>query len=143
MTSEHQIEHKGVVETSVSGKVRVRILSQSACASCHAKSACTAADQQEKIIDVVSDQNYAAGENVLLTGEKSMGLKAAWWAYILPVFLVIGTLIVSFALTANEGLSGVLALAIMVPYFLIIRFLNDKFIKTFTFTIKPSTHSAI
>ncbi len=143
MTNEHQIEHEGVVETSVSGKVRVRILSQSACASCHARGACTAADQQEKLIDVVSNQSYTAGEKVVLAGEKSMGLKAAWWAYVLPVFLVIGTLVVSFAITANENLSGVLALAILAPYFMVIRLLNDKFMKTFTFTIKPSTHSAL
>ena len=46
----------------------------SACAGCHAKSACTAADKKDKIIEVEdSSGNYQIGDAVVLTGQSSMG----------------------------------------------------------------------
>ncbi len=143
MPQKQNIEHEGVVERSESGHVWVRILSQSACASCHAKSACTAADQQEKMVEVTSNQDYTTGEKVVLMGEQKLGLQAAWWAYILPVFIVIGTLVICFSLTGNESLSGLLSLGILIPYYLGLRLMHNKFAKTFSFSIKPSTPSAL
>ena len=143
MSQKPNIEHEGVVEKSESGHVWVRILSQSACASCHAKSACTAADQQEKTIEVTSNQTFVTGEKVVLIGQQKQGLQAAWWAYILPLFLVLATLIISFGLTANENLSGLLSIGILIPYFLGLKLMHNKFVKTFSFSIKPSTPSAL
>ena len=37
------IEHRGVITSITDNKVSVKILQQSACSSCHAKGACTAA----------------------------------------------------------------------------------------------------
>lgn len=139
MSEKKQIEHQGIVEHADGEHARVRILSQSACASCHAKGVCTAADLQEKLIDASCDRNYAPGERVTLVGESKLGLQAAWWAYILPLFLMMSTLIATYTLTNNENLAGLLALGILVPYFLIIKLFNNKFFKTFSFTIKPST----
>ncbi len=139
MSEKKQIEHQGIVEHADGEHARVRILSQSACASCHAKGVCTAADLQEKLIDASCDRNYAPGERVTLVGESKLGLQAAWWAYILPLFLMMTTLIATYTLTNNENLAGLLALGILVPYFLIIKLFNNKFFKTFSFTIKPST----
>ena len=139
MSEKKQIEHQGIVEHADGEHARVRILSQSACASCHAKGVCTAADLQEKLIDASCDRNYAPGDRVTLVGESKLGLQAAWWAYILPLFLMMTTLIATYSLTNNETLAGLLALGILVPYFLIIKLFNNKFFKTFSFTIKPST----
>ena len=139
MSEKKQIEHQGIVEHADGEHARVRILSQSACASCHAKGVCTAADLQEKLIDASCDRNYAPGDRVTLVGESKLGLQAAWWAYILPLFLMMTTLIATYTLTNNENLAGLLALGILVPYFLIIKLFNNKFFKTFSFTIKPST----
>ncbi|WP_010664616.1 SoxR reducing system RseC family protein [Marinilabilia salmonicolor] len=139
MSENKQIEHQGIVEQSDGERATVRILSQSACASCHAKGVCTAADLQEKLIDASCDRPFKHGDRVTLVGESRLGLQAAWWAYILPLFLILATLITTFTLTNNENLAGLLALGIMVPYFLILRLFNHKFFKTFSFTIKPST----
>lgn len=131
-----QIEHEGIVIQSLNNQTTVQIVSQSACASCHAKSACTAADLQEKLIDVVSTESFAPGQPVMLIGNQKLGLKAAWWAYVLPVILVLSTLIISFAVTQQENLSGLLALIVLVPYFIIIKLANNQMRKTFSFQIK-------
>lgn len=139
MTDKRHIEHEGIVEQADGDRVKVRILSASACAACHAKGACTAADLQEKYIDASCDDTYSPGDRVLLIGETKLGLKAAWWAYILPLFIMLVTLIITHAFTQNEPLSGLMSLGILIPYYLVIKLFYSKFLKTFSFTIKPST----
>jgi len=131
-----QIEHEGIVIQSLNNQTTVRIVSQSACASCHAKSACTAADLQEKLIEVESNETYSPGQQVMLIGNQELGLKAAWWAYVLPVALVLITLILSFAITQSENVSGLLALLVLVPYFIIIKLAGSILKKKFAFRIK-------
>jgi sigma-E factor negative regulatory protein RseC len=136
MAEMKQIEHEAIVVESLNNHTTIRIVSQSACAACHAKSACTAADLQEKLIDVVSPESFIPGQQVMLIGNQELGLKAAWWAYVLPVILVLATLIISFAITQQENLSGLLALLILIPYFFIIKLANNQMQKTFSFQIK-------
>lgn len=137
MSELEYIEHEGIVESIEPQHVKVRIVNESACASCHAKGACTAADLQDKVIDVyqsVSDINI--GQKVMLIGKKALAPKAVMLAYILPLVLIFATLIGVYYITGNDLLAGGLSLAILVPYFTIIFFMKDKLQKTFSFTIK-------
>lgn len=130
-----KIEHEGIVDQISDKAIRVKIMSMSACASCHAKGACTVADMEEKEVEVPLAGNYKVGQRVMVTGSTAQGLQAAWWAYILPILLLLLTLFVSFSLTENEALAGLLALVVLVPYFGLIK-LSEKFMKkTFQFTI--------
>jgi len=139
MADKRHIEHEGIVEQTYDDYVKVRILNQSACASCHAKGVCTAADMQEKTIDAYCDKSYAPGDKVTLIGESKLGLQAAWWAYIFPLILLLVTLFITYGITNNENFAGLLSLGILIPYYLIIRHFYNHFLKTFSFTIKPST----
>ncbi|ASB47832.1 SoxR reducing system RseC family protein [Alkalitalea saponilacus] len=131
-----KIEHEGVVEEVCGNQIKVKIVSQSACASCHVKSACTMADSQEKEIDVESMENVKPGQHVMVVGTDSQGLKAALLAYVLPVVLVLVVLAVTYTVTGNENLSGFLSLMVLVPYFFIIKLAGKAMRKSFTFTIK-------
>ena len=132
------VEHTGYVEEISSGQAKVRILSESACASCHAKGACTAADMKEKVIDVYTNniKGVEIGKQVVIQGQKSLGLKASMIAYIIPFVLVIITLFLTFAITQDESISGITSLVILVPYFLLVKLYTPKLKKTFVFTIK-------
>ena len=131
------IEHEGIVEEINPQHIKVRIVNESACASCHAKGACTTADLQDKLIDVYqSISNLSVGQKVMLLGKKSLAPKAVLLAYVFPLILILATLIIAFYATNNELLAGVLSLAILIPYFAIIYFLKDKLERTFSFSIK-------
>ncbi len=132
------VEHRGVVEEVANGKVKVRIISESACASCHAKGACTASDTKEKVIDAynINNTNIASGKSVIIQGQQSLGLKAAFFAYILPFIVVVLTLFITFHLTHNEAISGISSLAILVPYYVFIKLISPRLEKSFIFTIK-------
>nr|WP_319401913.1 SoxR reducing system RseC family protein [uncultured Carboxylicivirga sp.] len=131
------IEHEGFVEEVNPQHIKVRIVNESACASCHAKGACTAADLKDKLIDVhQSISNIKVGQKVMLLGKKSLAPKAVLLAYIYPLILILVTLITVFYATNNELLSGILSLAVLVPYFIIIYFMRNKLEQTFSFSIK-------
>lgn len=131
------IEHEGIVEEINPQHIKVRIVNESACASCHAKGACTTADLQDKLIDVYqSISNLSVGQKVMLLGKKSLAPKAVLLAYVFPLILILATLIIAFYATNNELLAGVLSLAVLIPYFAIIYFLKDKLERTFSFSIK-------
>jgi sigma-E factor negative regulatory protein RseC len=137
MSDFEYVEHQGLVEEILPGQVKVRILSVSACAACHAKDACNASDMEDKVIDVYGyDDKLSIGERVLLLGKKNQAPLAVMLAYVLPVVLIFLTLIVVVKLTGNEPLAAALSLGVLVPYFLVIHLLKDKLTKTFTFTIK-------
>lgn len=137
MSGADHIEHEGIVEEINNQHIVVRIVNKSACASCHAKGACTAADLQDKLIDIYqSVSNLRVGQKVMLIGKKSLGPKAVLLAYIFPLFLILATLIIVFYTTNNELLAGVISLAVLVPYFTIIYFLKGKLKRIFSFSIK-------
>lgn len=131
------IEHGGIIH-QINGKhIRVQILQESACSGCHAKGVCSAADMQDKYIDVDADgSDYKVGEQVILYGRSAMGLFAVLLAFVFPFLLILLTLFLLDNYTDNEALSGGIALAILFPYFVIISFFNKKLKSKLKFHIK-------
>jgi len=134
------IEHSGIVR-NVNGKhIQVQIVQLSACSSCHAKGACSAADMDEKLIDVETDNlDYKVGDTVILYGQSSMGLFAVLLAFVIPFLLILLTLLIINNYTYNESLSGSIALGTLVPYFLILSRFNTKLKSRLKFQAKKLT----
>lgn len=131
-----KIEHTGIIRHIEGKNVKVEIVQMSACSSCHAKGACTAADKDEKIIDAVSDNALLrVGDAVNIYGENGSGLFAVLLAFVIPFTLILITLVVSGRFIQNESLSGLISLLILVPYFIILSLFNKKLKKKFTFYI--------
>ncbi|WP_439182693.1 SoxR reducing system RseC family protein [Carboxylicivirga taeanensis] len=131
------IEHEGIVTEVTPQLTRVRIVNESACASCHAKGSCTAADLQDKIIDVYQPEtDIQVGQKVMILGKKSLAPKAVLLAYVYPIMLILAVLVTTFYASSDELLAGGLALAALIPYYTVIYLLKDKLKKTFSFSIK-------
>ncbi|MEA2106480.1 MAG: SoxR reducing system RseC family protein [Bacteroidota bacterium] len=136
MSDSKSIEHRGRIESINGNQIKVRFLAQSACASCHAKGFCSAADMQEKVVDVFDQTNqYKVGETVNIVLRQSLGFKALWLGYVLPFLLVLSFLIILSVTTKNEVISGVGALFVLVPYYTILYYTKNKVQKQFTFTL--------
>lgn len=132
------ITHPGIIKQLFEKKVEVMILSQSACSSCHAKGACSAADMEEKIVlvDRNPESNYTVGQQVTVFMREQLGTLAVFFGYILPFLLVILTLIIMIVSDFSEGIAGLTALIILIPYYLVLYSLRNKMSKTFQFGIK-------
>jgi len=131
------ISHPGVIQEIDSHRIYVKIMAQSACSACHAKGMCTVAEVEEKIIDVnkPSGRSYNVGDNVVVGMQKSLGSKAVLLGYLIPFLILLLSLIIMLALTDNELLSGMIAIGLLVPYYIILHLLKDRLQKTFEFRI--------
>ena len=132
------IKHRGIVEKVEGSHVVVRIVQTSACAACSAKGLCNASESKEKQIDVYEmNATYQVGEEVVLIGTTSMGMRAVALAFGGPVLLLLIALFVTMRVTDGDALvSSLIALLAVVPYYLVIYFMKDKLNKTFSFTIE-------
>ncbi len=115
----------------------VTVLSESACSGCHAKGACSVADQKEKDIDIkVNGGGYKPGQYVNVILKESHGIKALIFGYLIPFFLVLLVLIIAFEMTSNEVTSACLSLGILIPYYAGLFLFKNSFNKIFRFEIE-------
>lgn len=134
-----KISHIGIVEDIKGQAVQVRIQQASACDLCHAKSICSSADTKEKIVEVrATEGSVAIGDKVMVEGAASMGMKAVFLAYVLPLILLILAMVLCLTLIApgNEVLAALVSLGILLPYALVLYFLKDKLSGKFRFEIR-------
>lgn len=132
-----QIEHTGIITRIDNKNIRVQIVQQSACSSCHAKGACSAADMDEKVVDVESnDASLKVGDQVVIFGQNSMGLLAVLLAFVIPFLLILLTLFVLRNLVASDSVAGLIALGTLVPYYIILSFFNKQLKSKLKFQLK-------
>lgn len=134
------IRHTGIVKQVTPSSLVVSIINQSACSGCHVKGACTVADIQEKDIEITNfRQIYTPGAMVTVIFRESSGMKALFLGYVLPFLILLTTLIIAIEVTENEIYGGLIALAMLVPYYFALYFSKDKLKKVFTFELEETT----
>ena len=137
MTKE-SISHEGIVTKITDDELEIKILAQSACAACHAKSACGMGEQAEKILTVPrpKDKTFTLNQNVNVTMAIGQGNKAAVLAYLIPIMLLLAVLFTCLGLGVNEGLSALISIVSIVPYYIILYLRRDKLKKKFDYIIE-------
>jgi sigma-E factor negative regulatory protein RseC len=137
MSTSTIIQHQGVIESTCRENTRVRFTSVSACGACHAKGFCTAADMQDKVIDVNGcDGDYIPGETVNIILESSQGFRALFLGYIYPFLLLFSGLILFTLIGISELYAGLFSLALLVPYYSLLFLMRNKLQKKFQFTLR-------
>ena len=118
------IKHRGIVEKVDGSHIVVRIVQTSACSACSAKGLCNASESKEKQIDVYeANPSYQIGEEVMVCGTTSMGMRAVLLAFGVPLLILVLALGVSMKLTGEDALlSSGIALVCVVPYYIAIYF---------------------
>ena len=138
MTNEsNTISHEGIVTRITNDELEIKILAQSACAACHAKSACGMGEQAEKILTVPrpKGQDFALNQKVNVKMAVGQGNKAAVLAYLIPILLLLAVLFVCLGLGMNDGLSSLVSIVALIPYYIILYLRRDKIKKQFFYII--------
>lgn len=136
------IDHQGIIkEIKDQQRLIVSIISISACNHCSSKETCTmslSSEAKEKEVEVfVNDTSkYTPGTSVVVEMKLSTGNLAVLLSYVMPLIVMLTTVFIAYGITKNEGISGILGLIVLVPYYLIIYLLNSKIKKRFRFTLK-------
>ncbi|MFH1360853.1 MAG: SoxR reducing system RseC family protein [Candidatus Omnitrophota bacterium] len=131
------IEHKGVVKAIDDDVILVELENTSACGSCQSQGACPVFHTQAKTVEVKNmRENYTIGDSVVVFMKQTLGYKALFLGYIFPFLVVLMALIITSSITKNEVIAGVVAIAILIPYYLILYFFREKLKSAFIFTLK-------
>lgn len=132
------VSHKGRIVRITPQTTTVAIVQHGACGSCHAAGLCGMADAAEKAVELPTNpySTHNVGDDVELVLKASMGMKAVWLAYFVPLLVLLGVIMGLIALGVGEvpaGLSGIAALGV---YYFLLWLFRDRLRNEYVFTIK-------
>lgn len=136
--SEETVSHEGVITKIDGDTLEIKIIAQSACAACHAKSACTMSDQAEKVLIVPKPegQEFQLFQKVKVVMAVGQGNKAAILAYLVPIILLLAALFICLGIGLSEGLAALIGIAVLIPYYFILYLRRDQLKKKFDYRIE-------
>jgi len=130
------IQHLGIVESLADEHVVVRVLQASACGSCAAAQLCRSSESKEKLIDVFgSYPELVIGQQVMIEGQISQGLKATLLAYFIPLVILVFMLFLFMYLTGNDALSALISLLSVSLYYIGLYLMRGRLSGKFSFKI--------
>ncbi len=134
----NEIAHTGTIIEINPDFTSVEIISSSACSACHAKGICGMSEMQEKIIMLPTDPYtvYEVGDKVQVYTKMTMGLKAVWISYVIPLFILMILILSLSSVIGNEYLRGGIAIAGVAVYYFLIWLFREKLSDQFEFYIK-------
>jgi sigma-E factor negative regulatory protein RseC len=138
MAKQNEIVHSGKIIEMTPDFTSVEITVSSACASCHAKSLCGMSEEQDKVIMLPTDPyaTYNVGDEVQVCTKMSMGFKAAWISYVIPLAILLALILILTSAGVNEYISAGASIGGVGLYYFIIWLLRDKLNNEFVFYIK-------
>ena len=138
MAKRNEIRHDGRIVEITPEFTTVEILVSSACAACHAKGLCGMSEAEEKMIMVPTDPyaDHKVGDNVTVKTKMTMGLKAVWISYVIPLAVLMILILSLSSVIVNELLLGLVSIAGVAVYYFGIWLFRDKLSNEIVFYIK-------
>lgn len=130
------IKHEGVISGNTGSSVLVSILTSTACSGCHSKKTCNMHSNETRLIEVKGKYDLRQGDQVNVLMERSMGYTALFYGYVLPFFLLLGTLIITISAGMKELAAGLVSLSLLIPYYGLIFLFREKINEKFEFKLK-------
>ena len=123
-------------------KLFVRMMVNSACSGCHAKTVCGVSETAEKIVevDVASGADFTIGEQVeVALLDNKMGTRSVVLAYVVP-FVVLSVMLIGATIVGlSEGVAVLAAMAGVVAYYVVLWGLRERLKNKIKFIIIKQT----
>ena len=138
MSSYSEITHRGRIVSITPEVTTVEIVSESACAACHAKGLCSLGDSKVKQVELPTRgwDNYTVGQEVSVVLRATMGHKAVWLAYVVPLIILVAVLLGILSAGGSELSAGLGAIGAVALYYGVIWLLRERLRKEYVFNIK-------
>jgi len=138
MSSNNDIAHRGRIVSVTPEVTTVEIISESACSACHAKGLCSLGDATVKQVELPTRgwDNYREGDEVQVVLRASMGHKAVWLAYVVPLAVMVAALLATLAAGGSELLAGGIAIGAIALYYTTLWLLRSRLKNEYVFNIR-------
>ena len=132
------VSHKGRVLSITPEVTTVAIEQHSACSECHAAGLCTLSDVVEKAVEVPTRPfaAYNVGDEVEVVLKASMGFKAVWLAYFIPLIILLAVILLLAWMGVGEVVAGLSGIGAVAVYYFLLWLFRGKLKNEYTFTIK-------
>lgn len=115
----HVNRHLGTVQSHENGKWRIRLADPEGCAVCH-RGLCWDSND-ERIVEVYThEERLTAGQTVWVEVSDQSGWRAIALFYGWPSLLLIAWLLLALTAGVHEGVAGVSALLVLIPYYVVL-----------------------
>lgn len=133
-----EVSHIGRIVSIDRYVTQVEIISGDACGECHAKELCGYSASGKKTVPVPTDAfaMHSVGDEVELCMKRSMGMKAVWISYVIPLVILMVAILILNACSLGELVTGLGAIAAVAVYYLILLLFRDALKNEFEFYIK-------
>ena len=138
MARKNEIAHPGRIVEIDKDFTTVQITVSSACSSCHAKGLCGMSEDEDKVIMVPTDPytERKVGDEVTVKTKMTMGLKAVWISYVIPLAVLMILILSLSSFIENELLTGLFSVAGVAVYYFGVWLFREKLSDEFVFYIK-------
>ncbi len=132
------ISHKGKIVKITPQLTTVAFVQHGACSECHAAGLCSMGDVAEKVVELPTDpyNKHAVGDEVEVLLKASMGFKAVYLAYLIPLVILLAAILGLMALGVGEVVAGLSGIAAVAVYYLLLWLFRGKLQTEYVFTIK-------
>ncbi len=132
------VSHKGTVISSDSGAVRVEIVSESACSSCHAAGLCGVSESKRKIVEVPvrGGREYQPGQEVEVCLARKAGMRAVLLSYALPALILLILILSLSMIGLGELAIGIITLSGVALYYLVLYLFRNRLSEGYEFYIR-------
>lgn len=133
-----QIVHPGKVTAVTPQMLTVGFTASAACGSCRAAGLCSMAERKEKTVEVPNlyGTRYQVGDEVEVAFRSTMGLKAVWLCYAIPVVILLGIVLGALHLGLNELWSGLAGIGGVALWYFVLWLLRKRLNNQHIFTLK-------
>ena len=131
------IAQKGTVEHVTNQFITVRVHREASCGQCGARTLCYMGEGTERVFEIRDfDSGIQTGDQVAVQITRSMGNKAVVIGYLLPFILMISVMLILNAMGYSEGVTGLLSLSSLIPYYLVLYLIRNRLRKTFAVSVR-------
>lgn len=136
--SREEVSHIGKVVDVNPDFITVEIVSQSACSSCHAAGLCGVSEFKTKAVQVPAPVHdfYEVGQEVNVVLKASMGHKAVWLAYVIPLILLLAFILIPDAFGKSELQCALCGFFAVTAYYCLLYAFRGRLRDEYVFTIK-------
>ena len=137
MAKKNEIAHMGRILEITPDFTTVQIVVSSACSACHAKGLCGMSEEEDKVIMVPTDPyaEYNAGDEVKVKTKMTMGLKAVWISYVIPLAVLMILILSLHSVIGNDLITGLAAIGGVALYYFCVWLFRERLQNEFVFYI--------
>lgn len=131
------IEHPAVITDITKDTIYAEILVKEACQHCAASANCTLSQAKTKNIQIPNhNPELKIGDKIIVSISVNQSSFALFFAYILPLFIVLSVLFTLINMGFSENISGIFSIICLIPYYFGLWFYHRFFAKKLTLSIK-------